>query len=250
MMGALGTGNVKPGRVTASLGTSGTIYAYSRQPVVDSEGEIAAFCDSTDAWLPLVCTMNVTVATEQTRRLFDWSYADFEKAAASAPAGANGVLFLPYLQGERTPNFPGARGSFHGLSADNHTRENVARATMEGVTLGMAYGLERLRASGIAPQEIRLIGGGSQSRLWRSLCADIFNAPVATLENAESAAFGAAIQAAAVARPEKTVEEWSDLLVATREDETMPPDPERSALYRQLQEEQQRLAFRLHERGA
>ena len=80
MMGAIGTGNVAPGRVTASLGTSGTIYAYSDKPVVDPEGEIAGFCDSTDAWLPLVCTMNVTVATEAARNLFGWSHAQLEEA--------------------------------------------------------------------------------------------------------------------------------------------------------------------------
>ena len=86
MMGAIGTGNVKPGVVTVSLGTSGTIYACSEKPIVDPEGEIAAFCDSTGKWLPLVCTMNVTVATEMVRERFDLSHEQFSEAAASAPA--------------------------------------------------------------------------------------------------------------------------------------------------------------------
>jgi xylulokinase len=85
MMGAIGTGNVVPGAVTASFGTSGTIYAFSRKPVVDPTGEIAAFCSSTGGWLPLLCTMNVTGVTEQVRALFGWSLADLERAAARRP---------------------------------------------------------------------------------------------------------------------------------------------------------------------
>src|SRR3984957_17979421 len=95
MMGAIGTGNVVPGAVTASFGTSGTIYAFSRKPVVDPAGEIAAFCSSTGGWLPLLCTMNVTGVTEQVRSLFGWSLADLEKAAAGVPAGADGLTLLP-----------------------------------------------------------------------------------------------------------------------------------------------------------
>src|SRR3954469_23401913 len=97
MMGALGTGKGEPGVVTVSLGTSGTVYAFSAEPVIDREGEVAAFCDSTDRWLPLVCTMNVTVATEQARKLFGWNHEQLESQIASTPAGAGDLLFLPYL---------------------------------------------------------------------------------------------------------------------------------------------------------
>ena len=94
MMAAIGTGNVAPGGVvTVSLGTSGTLFAYSAEPVVDEEGELAAFCDSTDAWLPLACTMNVTVATEQARHLFGWDHAAMEAAVTAAAPGAGGLLF-------------------------------------------------------------------------------------------------------------------------------------------------------------
>ncbi len=147
--------------------------------------------------MPLLCTMNVTVATEAARNLFGWDHAALEKAVSGAPAGADGLLFLPYLQGERTPNLPGATGVLHGMTTRNLTPGHIARATMEGVTLGLAYGLERLRALGIAPTEIRLTGGGSQSAAWRQLCADIFATPVVTLQSAEGAALGAAIQALA-----------------------------------------------------
>lgn len=110
MMGAIGTGNIQEGVVTVSLGTSGTLYAFAQSPVIDSLGEVAAFCDSTDHWLPLVCTMNVTVATEQVRSLFAWNHEQLEEAVSSAAPGADGLLFLPYLNGERTPNLPGATG--------------------------------------------------------------------------------------------------------------------------------------------
>ncbi len=241
MMGAIGTANVTPGSVTASLGTSGTLYACMDRPVIDPEGEIAAFCDSTDAWLPLLCTMNVTVATEQVRKLFGWKHSDFENAAAVIPPGAEGLLFLPYLQGERTPNLPGATGVLHGLTTRNYTPGHLARATMEGVTLGMAYGLERLANLGVKPKEIRLTGGGSQSGLWRQLCANIFGAPVITMVSPEGAALGAAIQALAVAETGKTIVEWAVELAQTCAEERAEPQPEQVALYREILARQTRL---------
>ncbi len=196
MMGAIGTGNVAPGVVTASLGTSGTLFAFSETPVIDPQGEVAAFCDSTDAWLPLACTMNVTLVTEAVRGLFGWSHEQFEQALASTPAGADGLLLLPYLAGERTPNLPGGTGVLHGLTIANFTAAHLARAAIEGVTLGLAYGLQRFRELGIRPSEIRLTGGGSNSRSWRQLCADVFDVPVVALESNDGAALGAAVQAA------------------------------------------------------
>jgi xylulokinase len=226
MMGAIGTGNVAPGRVTASLGTSGTLYAYSPKPVIDPAGEIAGFCDSTDAWLPLVCTMNVTVATEAARNLFGWSHAQLEEAIRSVPPGADGLLFLPYLQGERTPNLPRGTGVFHGLTTRTMTPAHMARATMEGVTLGLLYGLHRMRTLGISPTEIRLTGGGNKSAIWRQICADVFGYRVVTLAEAEGAALGAAIQALAATETNKSVNEWSNELVQVNPtDTTAPTDP-------------------------
>jgi xylulokinase len=238
MMGAIGTGNVQAGRVTASLGTSGTIYAYAAKPVVDPDGEIAAFCDSTDAWLPLLCTMNVTVATEQVRHLFGWNHAQLEAAVKSVAVGSDGLLFLPYLQGERTPNLPQGTGVLHGLTTQNYTSAHVARATMEGVTLGMAYGLEKLKTLGLTPQEIRLTGGGSQSAGWRQLCADIFGCPVVTTVSPEGAALGAAIQAFAMVETAKTIGAWSNELVETRAEERAEPVASSVARYRELLQKQ------------
>jgi xylulokinase len=249
MMGAIGTGNVEPGRVTASLGTSGTIYAYSDKPVIDPGGEIAAFCDSTDAWLPLLCTMNVTVATEAARHLFGWSHAQLDEAIRTVPPGADGLLFLPYLQGERTPNLPRGTGVFHGLTPRTMAPAHMARATMEGVTLGLLYGLHRMRTLGIAPTEIRLTGGGSKSAVWRQICADVFRCRVVTLAESEGAALGAAIQALAAAETSKTVNAWSNQLVQLNPSETAEPAAQPGFDYFGAMEKQVSLTAALSERG-
>lgn len=195
MMGAIGTGNIRAGVVTASLGTSGTLYAFSGKPVVDAQGEVAGFCDSTDHWLPLVCTMNLTLVSEHVRRLFAWDFPAFEENLASVPAGAGGLLMLPYLTGERTPNLPSGTGVLHGITLENFTPAHLLRAAVEAVTLGLGYGLARFRELGVVPSEIRLTGGGSNSRAWRQICADVFGVPVVCLRSGEGAGLGAAIQA-------------------------------------------------------
>jgi xylulokinase len=196
MMAAIGTGNIRPGVVTVSLGTSGTVFAFSGDPLVDAHGEIAAFCDSTGGWLPLVCTMNVTLVTEQFRRLFGWTHAEFERAAAAAPSGAGGLSLTPYFVGERTPDLPLATGSLEGLTLQTLTRPYLARAAVEGVSRGLAYGLSRLSRLGLAPREIRLTGGGARSAIWRQVLADMFRVPVMKVAEDECAALGAALQAA------------------------------------------------------
>jgi len=240
MMGAIGTGNVKPGCVTASLGTSGTIYACSDKPVIDPEGEIAAFCDSTDAWLPLLCTMNVTVATELVGKLLAMDHHALDEAVRSVPAGAEGLLFLPYLNGERTPNLPNGTGVLHGLTPHNFTPAHLSRAVMEGATLGLAYGLQRLRTLGVTPSEIRLTGGGSKSAAWRQLCADVFGCRVVTLKSAEGAALGGAIQALALVRPEKSVAQWAEHFAEPNEAEASAPQAD-GFDYASLLEKQTRL---------
>jgi xylulokinase len=195
MMGAIGTGNVMPGVVTASLGTSGTLCAYSSRPVIDPNGELASFCDSTGAWLPLVCTMNVTVATELLKKMFAWDNQKLSQAVEKVSAGSDGLLLLPYLEGERVPNLPDASGVFFGLNTKNFTQPHMARATMEGVALGLNYGLNRMVDLGIRPKQIRVTGGGSQNAVWRQILADVFEAEVVGLMNVEGAAYGAAVQA-------------------------------------------------------
>lgn len=252
MMGAVGTGNTRPGIVTASFGTSGTIYACAGQPVVDPQGEIAAFCDSTNRWLPLLCTMNVTVATEMVRNDFEMDHAAFEKTAAKAPPGSAGLVLLPYLEGERTPNVPDGTGVFFGVRPATFTAAHFARAAMEGVTLGMNYGLRRLAALGVKAKQIRATGGGANSKLWRQIMADIFNAEVVTLKVGEGAAYGAALQALWCWRNQQgekvSIDAVTDEFVALNLAQTTTPKKANVAAYAELQALQDELSRAL--RGA
>jgi len=239
MMGAIGTGNTRQGIVTASFGTSGTIYACAEKPVVDPQGEIAAFCDSTNRWLPLLCTMNVTVATEMVRRDFDMDFAQFDRAAAQAAAGSDGLILLPYLEGERTPNVPAGTGVFFGVSPRTFTASHFARAALEGVTLGMNYGLRRLAELGVRATQIRATGGGANSKFWRQLMADIFDAEVVTLKVSEGAAYGAALQALWCWRNHQgeqvRIEEITDHYVTLNRAQTTEPDAARVPVYQAVQ---------------
>lgn len=198
MMGAIGTGNVAPGIVTVSLGTSGTVYAYSDEPVIDTKGNIAAFCSSTGGWLPLLCTMNCTVSTELMRNLVGTDIASFEAQVEAAPRGSNGVITIPFFNGERTPNLPNAKGVVLGLDSRNTTQPNLFRSAIEGATYALRFGFDEMRALGMDATEIVLTGGGVNSDTWRQVVADVFNTPVTVLQNNEGAAFGAALQALAM----------------------------------------------------
>ena len=239
MMGAIGTGNTAPGVITASFGTSGTIYACAGQPVVDPQGEIAAFCDSTNRWLPLLCTMNVTVATEMVRQDFGWTHEKFAAEAAKAPAGSDGLVLVPYLEGERTPNVPAGTGVFLGVNAKTFKAAHYARATMEGVTLGMNYGLRRLADLGVKPTQIRATGGGAKSKVWRQIMADIFNAEVVTLKVSEGAAYGAALQALWCWRNQQGekvgIHDLTQQFVTLNRAETAQPKKANVAVYREVQ---------------
>lgn len=240
MMGAIGTGNVTPGVISASFGTSGTIYAHSAQPVIDPQGEIAAFCSSTGGWLPLLCTMNVTTVTEQVRGLFGWDHAQLEQAVSATAAGSDGLLMLPYLAGERTPNVPEGSGTYVGLTAGTFKAPHLARAAMEGATLGMNYGLRRLAALGVKAKEIRVTGGGAKSAVWRQMMADVFGVPVVGMVEEEGAALGGALQAAwCLARREgrrsARLTEFTAGVVAVKEESRCVPNRGNVARYRQVQ---------------
>ena len=251
MMGAIGTGNTRPGVITASFGTSGTLYACSEKPVIDPKGEIAAFCDSTNRWLPLLCTMNVTVATEMVRLDFGWPHKKFDGAVAKARAGAGGLLLLPYLEGERTPNVPDGTGVFFGVSPKPFTAGQYARAAMEGVTLGMNYGLRRLAQLGVKPAQIRATGGGATPKVWRQIMADIFNTEVVTLKVSEGAAYGAALQALWCWRQQQgekiSISEITDRFVTLNRAETAQPKAANVAVYKELQHLQDEMSLALRE---
>jgi xylulokinase len=198
MMGAYVTGNLSPGKVTMSLGTSGTVYAYSDVPVIDPKGEIAAFCSSNGGWLPLLCTMNCTVTTELMRGLLGADIGEFERQVSRAPRGSGGVITLPFFNGERTPNLPRAKACIVGMDGNNTGPENLLRSALEGATFALRYGVDRLGELGIDASEILLTGGGAGSATWRQVVADVCDIPVTILQHDEGASFGAALQALAV----------------------------------------------------
>ena len=195
MMGAIGTGTVADGFLTMSMGTSGTLYGYSAKPIADPENGLSGFCASSDGWLPLLCTMNCTVATEFVRGLFGMKVEELDTVASKSVPGADGVVVLPFFNGERTPNLPNGRASITGLTAANTSRENICRAALESAVFAMRGGLEAFRKLGFEPKEIRLIGGGSKSPLWRQIAADVMNLPIRIPVLDEAAALGAAVQA-------------------------------------------------------
>lgn len=238
MMGAVGTGNVAPGVCTMSLGTSGTVYSHFAVPVSDPEGEIAAFCDSTGGWLPLLCTMNVTNTTETLKAMFRLGNAELEILAGQAPAGSDGLLFHPFLDGERVPVLPEAAASFFGLTRRNFDAAHFARGVMEGTVFNLGYGFARMRGLGLAPTQIRATGGGARSRLWLQIAADVFKTPVVTLREQEAAAYGAAIQAIwnfeIEGGRDVRIEDLAARMVLT-EAPAVEPRPEHFAMYDELQ---------------
>src|SRR3974390_2410710 len=252
MMGAIGTGNTRAGVITASFGTSGTIYACAEKPVVDPQGEIAAFCDSTNHWLPLLCTMNVTVATEMVREDFGWSYEKFAGESARVPVGSEGLMLLPYFPSDRTPNVPEGTGVWFGVDKKTFDAAHFARAAMEGVTLGMNYGLRRLAQLRVKPAPLRATGGGAKSRAWRQIMADVFNTEVVTLKVGEGAAYGAALQALWCWRRQEGekigISEITDRFVELNPSETAEPNNKSVKIYGELQELQDEMSLAL--RGA
>ena len=200
MMAAIGTGAVRDGFLTMSLGTSGTLFGFSQKPVIDEAGNLAAFCSSSSGagaagWLPLLCTMNCTVASEEFRSLLGLDVKVFDAEAAKAPIGADGIVILPFFNGERTPNLPNGRASVNGITAANFKKANIARAALESAIFGMKIGLDGFIKLGFKPKEIHLTGGGSKSPIWQNIAANIMNLPVRIPAGSEAAAMGGAIQA-------------------------------------------------------
>lgn len=235
MMGAIGTGNVKPGKLTMSLGSSGTLYAYSDKPVIDSNGCIAAFCSSTGGWLPLLCTMNCTLGTELIRELFQVSVSDFDAMAEKIAPGSDGLITLPFFNGERTPNLPNAHGSILGLASGNCSPSHMMRSVIEGATFALRFGLDELGRLGMDFQEIVLTGGGSKSAVWRQIVADVCNLPVTLLQQEEGASFGAALQALWVLQrqdnPTLKIHQITDEHLTANTELCVSPDAQSSSVY-------------------
>ena len=195
MMSAIGTGAVEDGIVTMSLGTSGTLFASSSKPFHDRKNRLASFCSSHGTWLPLLCTMNCTVASETMRGMMGLDVKEFDRIAEGSGTGADGLFMLPFFNGERIPDLPNGKGVLTGMTMSNVTKGNIARAALEGVTYEFLLGLDAFRENGIEVSLITLTGGGAKSGFWRQLVSDMTGCDVRVAAVAEAAAFGAALQA-------------------------------------------------------
>jgi xylulokinase len=196
MAAALGLG-LAAGTAVVSLGTSGTAYTVAEAPTADPTGAVAGFADATGRYLPLVCTLNATKVTDAAARLLGVDHVGFDALALAAAPGAGGVVMLPYLDGERTPDLPSAAGALVGLRSDV-SREQFARAAVEGVVCGLLDALDALGAH--APIDaVVLTGGGARSAAYRAVFADLCEFPLGTSDADEAVAAGACVQAAAVA---------------------------------------------------
>lgn len=196
MAAALGLG-LQPGDAVLSLGTSGTVYAVADHPTTDSTGAVAGFADAAGRYLPLVCTLNATKVTDTVARLLGVDHAGLDVLAMAAPIGAGGITLLPYLDGERTPNRPTATGTFSGVRSDA-TREQFARAAVEGVVCGLLDGLDALRLHVPDVRRVIAVGGGSHSAAYRQVLADLCDLPVVVADAEQAVAAGACVQAASV----------------------------------------------------
>jgi xylulokinase len=195
MAAGLGLG-LLPGEAVVSLGTSGTAFTRSAAQTHEGTGVVAGFADATGGFLPLVCTLNGARNLGATAQLLGVSLEEMSRLALLAPPGSEGVTFVPYLEGERTPSLPDARGELVGLTLANMTPANLARATIEGVLWSLAYGIQVLRQETGDISRITLTGGAAQSAAVREIAPAVFGLPIASTEVFESVAVGAAKQAA------------------------------------------------------
>lgn len=233
----LGVG-AQVGDVVISLGTSGTVFAVADSPAADASGLVAGFADATGNYLPLVCTLNATRIFDATAGLLQVSLEEFNDLALSAVPGCDGLVLMPYFDGERTPNLPEATGSLHGITRANYTPANLARSAVEAVVCSLADGLRALEAQGVQAQRIILAGGGAQSPAVQQIAAQILGLPILLPVPGEYVADGAARQAAGV-----LAGEFPDWAQDTAELPAREPAPQILERYRALASSQFRNDF-------
>lgn len=229
---AVGNGIVREGLVSSSIGTSGVVFAHSETARIDPRGRLHAFCHAVPGRYHLMgVTLSAGGSLQWWRDVLggDLEYEAMSDLAAGAPPGAEGLLFLPYLSGERTPHLdPAARGMFAGLTL-RHTRAHLTRAVMEGVTYSLKDCLDVMAELGVPMAEIRATGGGARSQFWRRLQADVFDLPVHRTRTEEGPAFGAALLAGVAAGA--FVDVFEACSVIEMRPEVDAPDPDRHRLY-------------------
>jgi xylulokinase len=228
-MGAgLGLG-VGAGDVVVSLGTSGTVFTVSPSCPTDPTGAVAGFADATGAFLPLMCTLNAARVLSAAASVLSVDLAGLERLALAAEPGAGGLTLLPYLDGERTPDLPGATGTLAGLTRANATPENLARAAVEGMLLNLQGGVDALRRQGAEVDRVLLIGGASASRAVQQVARELFGVPVSVPAPGEYVGIGAARQAAWALEGSDAPPSWPVALTGGPPEATDPEPSERTA---------------------
>jgi xylulokinase len=227
--GAVGNGIVRPGVVSSTIGTSGVVFAHSKDVTIDPAGRVHTLCHAVPgAWHIMGATQGAGLSLKWFRDQFCAAekqtaesmgvdpYVLMDAEAEAVPIGSNGLLYLPYLMGERTPHLdPHARGVFFGLSA-KHERRDLLRAVMEGVVFSLRDCVEGIRDLGIEVSEVRASGGGGRSALWRQMQADVFATDIATVSSTEGSALGVALLAGVGAGIWKSVPEACDATITVK----------------------------------
>lgn len=233
MAAALGV-HARPGDVIVSVGTSGVVCAVTDVPAADPTGIVAGFADATGGFLPLVCTLNAARVLDSTARLLGVGLDELSRLALSAPAGADGLVLVPYLEGERTPNRPDTTGALHGLRLETTTPAHLARAAVEGLLCGLADGLDALAAQGARIERVLLVGGGARSAALRRIAPAVLGRPVVVPPPGEYVADGAARQAAWVLTDGATPPHWERSGRQVFEADPLPHVRERYAEVREM----------------
>ena len=205
---ALGLGAV-PGDCIVSLGTSGVVSAVATTAPHDADGLVAGFADATGRQLPLVCTLNGAPVLAAVAAMLRVDFTEFDRLALSAPPGADGMVLIPYFDGERSPNLPDASGALHGVTSRNMTSANIARAAVEGLLSSMAFCVDTIGGQGVDVERIMLVGGGARSEAVRQIAPAVLGLDVHVPRPTEYVALGAARQAAWVLGGQSSPPSWS-----------------------------------------
>ncbi len=224
------------GDVIVSIGTSGVVASVTTDPVHDGAGYVAGFADGTGRFLPLVCTLNGARVLDAAAALLGVDHEELSQLALSAPVGSEGLVMVPYLEGERTPNRPNATGAVHGLRVTNATPANFARAAVEGLLCALADGIAHLSTHGIVARRVLLVGGGARSRALREIAPAVFGVPVLAPSPAEYVALGAARQAAWALSGSADPPAWKSPPTARYTAQPAPEVQQRYAMVRELTE--------------
>ena len=245
MYGGIGTGNVHPGIVSVSLGTSGTAFSFMEKPFIDPTGEIASYCDSTGHYLPLLCVSNLANGYNQILTLYGLTHKKFNQIVRATKPGNSGKLLIPWYSGERTPDLPHAAPVYFGFGLEDFTEEILCRAVLEGHILNLYDGFRRMS---LDPDEIRLTGGLSQSEAWCQTIANVFEAETVPVEG-EGAALGAALHAAWVWLKENgkphSIQDVVAPFVMLDEKRRKKPETEHIPVYRTMKQLFQALSSRV-----